>query len=139
MLQTADRVSIVVLVVAALVSGMSVGGSPKAGSVAEQRDDCFSVKLPFPVVRYQGLQSPVARMQCYGGKVRYYAPWDVASKIKVGMTANEVSNLLRVDFSESAGIFFPMYLTDAYLYVGFEDGRVSKLKTGHNGVCLEQR
>ena len=55
------------------------------------------------------------------------------------MTVQEVSELLKVDFSPTQGIFFPCFSADIYLSIHFKDNRVSKINTGQNGTCIGHR
>ena len=63
----------------------------------------------------------------------------VVESIEVGMTAEEVAAILKVDFSLKTGVRFPSWTIDTYLHIAFEDGRVSAVRTGHNGVCVAPR
>ena len=53
------------------------------------------------------------------------------------MTTEQVSGLLKVDFSPTSGIHFPTYFLDQYLHVAFKDGKVTAVRSGHNGRCIE--
>ncbi len=89
-----------------------------------------------PIVRYAGKGTSGVQMRRHEDGV-YYAGAPSVGRVKVGMTTKEVSELLKVDFSPASGIHFPTYHLDLYLHIAFEDGKVSALKTGHNGVCLD--
>ena len=63
----------------------------------------------------------------------------VVESIEIGMTAGAVAAILKVDFSLKTGVRFPSWTIDTYLHIAFEDGRVSDIRTGHNGVCVAPR
>ena len=80
------------------------------------------------VVRYQfDPQDGQTRVLLnHDGSVSYWAPRSIADSIRVGMTASEVSGVLRADFSPEQGIYFPYYDNLLALRIDFKDGRVSK-------------
>lgn len=90
-----------------------------------------------PIIRYQGQQKPVARLLKTDDRLLYSAPSEIMNALKVGMSTDEVSQLLKLDFSEATGIFFPHYSIDRYLKVIFEDGKIADLEIAWNGVCID--
>ncbi len=101
-------------------------------------DQTFEMGLVPPVVHYQGKEpGPIVIRRDENGAT--YSMHPVVNGIKVGMTVQEVSDLLKVDFSPTGGLMFLFYQRDQYLSVSFKDGKVSVLHTGHNGVCLGLR
>jgi hypothetical protein len=87
-----------------------------------------------PIIRYRGEEPSRARIYRSEDGISYAAPRDIMHGFRVGMTTSEVSQLLKLDFSEGTGVLFRFYLMDRYLHVSFEDGRISKISSGHNGV-----
>ena len=102
-------------------------------------DWTFDDGLLAPVVRYTGGKKSKAKMVRAGGMALYSAPRSLMDKIRVGMTSREVSQVLKLDFSETQGIYFHSYSIDSFLNVSFKDGKVAKRSQGHNGVCVRRR
>jgi len=99
-------------------------------------DVVFKRGLIPPIVHYKGKgRSGVILHRDEYGATYSGAPM-VVGAVKVGMTTQQVSDLLKVDFSPVQGLFFPTYYIDMYLSIGFSDGKVSEIRTGHNGVCV---
>ena len=92
-----------------------------------------------PVVHYRGGEAGRASLHKSAHGVSYSAPGDIMAALKVGIATHEVSQLLKLDFSERSGIRFRFYLPDTYLHITFSDGRISERSTGPNGVHLELR
>jgi hypothetical protein len=92
-----------------------------------------------PIIRYHGQEKPVAKIYKSDDRISYGAPREIMDALKVGMTTQEVSEFLRLDFSEATGIFFPCYSMDTYLKVIFEDGKIAHLESAWNGICIERR
>ena len=88
-----------------------------------------------PIVRYTGKGSSGIRVYRTREGVAYSASRAV-QLVKVGMTTEQVSELLKVDFSPTSGIHFPTYYIDQYLHIAFRDGKVSAITIGHNGICI---
>jgi hypothetical protein len=99
----------------------------------------FESGLIPPIVRYQGDDKGKAGVIPHSGRdgVSYQSVSAAAAKIKVGMTTQQVSEIVKVDFSPASGIHFPTYGLDSFLHIAFKDGKVSAITTGHNGICLE--
>lgn len=89
-----------------------------------------------PVVRYVG--TAFSRFRIFRSEygITYDGP---ARAFEVGMTVREVSEILRLDFSEGSGLHFRFYGLDTFLHVAFENGRVSDISTGWNGLDIELR
>ncbi len=89
-----------------------------------------------PIVRYTGKGSAGIKMYRTQDGVNYVGS-PAVTNIKLGMTTEQVSEVLKVDFSPASGIHFPTFHLDLYLHIAFKDGKVSAVKTGHNGICLD--
>jgi hypothetical protein len=92
-----------------------------------------------PVWRYRGptpAKPPVSIFRNDRG-VFYTAHVPVEKLIKVGMTAAEVSEALKVDFSERSGITFPFFTRTRMLHISFADGKVAAMRIGANSVCFQ--
>ena len=100
------------------------------------KDDTFELGFLPPVFRYTGKESSGITLHRSGQGVTYARAPNApeVSEIKVGMTMEEVSNLLKIDFSPSQGLMFWHYQIDEYLHIKFKDNKVSELRTGPNGV-----
>ena len=86
-------------------------------------------------IRYEGPPSDQTTVLTHpNGSVSYIAPNFIMDSIQVGMTAAEVSAILKADFSPENGITFDSYHTYFYLIIRFENGRVSERKIRSNGV-----
>jgi hypothetical protein len=97
------------------------------------RDETYELGFLPPVIRYTGKESSGVVLHRSEEGVSYStAP--VVSQVRIGMTVQEVSDLLKVDFSPFQGLMFHFFRADEFLFVGFKDGRVSELRTGPNGV-----
>lgn len=92
-----------------------------------------------PVVRYRGNAPSRALVHQSEFGVSYSASREIMDGLKVGMTTDETSELLKLDFSEESGIRFNSYRPDTYLHVVFKNGRITERRMGHNGVCLAPR
>ncbi len=98
------------------------------------------VSQPKPeVVRYFGPSADETRMHSFETGVTYSAPHEIMDAIQVGMTTEEVSAILKADFRPDNGITFLHYTADTYLFIEFENGRVSARRRGHNGVDIGLR
>jgi hypothetical protein len=102
------------------------------------RDDTYSMGLITPIVRYKGSDTNGATIHRSRNGASY-SNFRRVGQIKVGMTTEEVSGLLKADFSPKQGVMFLAYQLDQYLFIGFKDDRVSVIRRGHNGVCLASR
>jgi hypothetical protein len=91
------------------------------------------------IIRYTGPESDVTVVHRNEYGASYSSSSEVMNALQVGMTNQEVSDILKADFAPSQGIMFRFYSKDTYLHVGFENGRVSELRRGHNGICLGLR
>ena len=100
------------------------------------RDVKYESGLIPPIVRYVGQGTSGVRLIRTSDGAMYTAAPAVA-QVKIGMTTDQVSQLLKVDFSPTSGIHFPTYHLDQYLHVAFKNGVVSAITRGHNGICLE--
>lgn len=89
-----------------------------------------------PVRRYTGNGTSGITVHRNERGVSYDGSLFSEDDVRVGMTIDEVVQLLKVDVSEKSGIHFPTYHVDMYLHIAFKDGKVSEVSTGHNGVCL---
>lgn len=92
-----------------------------------------------PVVRYRGNEPSRGRIHQSEFGVSYSASPQIMDGLKVGMTTDETSELLKLDFSEESGIRFDFYKPDTYLHVVFKNGRIADRRMGHNGVHLAPR
>lgn len=109
-----------------------VSGKP---ALEERYDEGFIA----PVTRYRGTEPSRCKLHKSEFGVGYSAPRDVADALEVGMTTAEVSELLKLDFSERSGIHFPFYNRDTFLKICFQNGRISERKTGPNGTHWKPR
>jgi len=81
---------------------------------------------------------PTTAISISDNDVSYIALHPVIDRIKVGMTAQEVADILGARISPAMGVMFETYHKDMYLAIVFENGRVSAINTGHNGVCIAE-
>jgi len=99
------------------------------------KDVMFDMGLILPIIRYKGKgTSGIVAHRSTDGVTYSNAP--AVGKVEVGMTVQEVSELLKVDFSPTQGLMFMFYQKDRYLHIGFKDAKVDCVSTGHNGVCI---
>ena len=92
---------------------------------------CDDVETPSPepsadsdIVRYTGPDSDMTGIHRHEYGASYSSPPEVMNAIEVGMTIQEVSEILTADFSPSRGIMFRHDTRETYLHVELEDGRV---------------
>jgi hypothetical protein len=94
-----------------------------------------------PVFRYRGTATtrPATAYNNERGEKFYSSPAGIKINelLKVGMTAQEVSDTLKVDFSEKSGITFPFFTRTLMLRITFADGKIASMRTGDNSVCFE--
>jgi hypothetical protein len=103
----------------------------------EQR---YEDNLAVPVVRYRGKEPSEATIHRSRYGTSYGGPMELMGAFRVGMTTREVSRLLKLDFSEKEGIYFPAYRCEEGLQIDFENGRVSSIHMRPNGsFCEEMR
>jgi antitoxin component YwqK of YwqJK toxin-antitoxin module len=93
--------------------------------------------LRTPIVHYRGKQKSAARLSRNGQSARYSAPRELMGKFHPGMTTTQVSELLRLDFSEADGIAFVGYACDEDLVISFKDHRISEINRMPNGSFCE--
>jgi hypothetical protein len=89
--------------------------------------------LALPIVHYEGKPGE-ATVYRKGERAFYSSPREVTQSIREGMTAAEVSQILKLDFSLSQGVVFPSYRCEEALHVEFQDGRVSRVYELPNGA-----
>jgi hypothetical protein len=71
------------------------------------------------------------------GRVYYAAPPEVMARIRPGMTAQQVADLLGLPVSPAMGVVFPTFLCDEALHVEFRGRRVSRVYKLPNGAhCM---
>jgi hypothetical protein len=71
------------------------------------------------------------------GRVYYDAPRELMARIRPGMTARQVADLLGLPVSPATGVVFPSFLCDEALHVEFRGRRVSRVYTLPNGAhCM---
>jgi hypothetical protein len=107
------------------------------GDLMDEAD--YEDGLIVPVIRYSGEEPGLVTVYRSEFGVDYDAPASIMNAFKVGMSTDEVSGILKLDFSEGTGIRFPSYSIDRYLHIAFQDGKISSITTGWNGVCPEFR
>lgn len=78
-----------------------------------------------PVVRYRGKEPSRAKLRQTEDDNWYEADRAFMDALKVGLTTAEVSELLRLDFSERDGIYFAAYEPRTSLHITFENGRIA--------------
>ena len=79
-----------------------------------------------PVVRYRGKETSRAKLHQTEDNNSYEADRELMDALKVGLTIAEVSELLKLDFSEADGIHFPRYEERTALHISFEKGRIAE-------------
>jgi len=92
-----------------------------------------------PVMRCRAAPTtrPVASLYRNENGVFYTAHAKIEGLVKVGMSSEQVMQVLQVDFSEKSGITFPFYTRTRLLHIGFADGKVATIRTGDNSTCFE--
>ncbi len=93
--------------------------------------------LIVPVIRYKGPPGPAELHFTHDGGIYYSAPDELIHRIRVGMTARQVSDLLRLDVSLKMGVRFSNWRCDEALIVRFEKRRVAKISHLPNGSHCE--
>jgi hypothetical protein len=83
-----------------------------------------------PVIRYGGKEHSRAKLNQTEDDNWYEADRTLMDALKVGLTTAEVSELLRLDFSERDGIYFPTYEPRTSLHITFENGRIVNRDVG---------
>jgi hypothetical protein len=78
-----------------------------------------------PVIRYRGKEPSRAKLHQTQDDNWYEADRTLMDALKVGLTTAEVSELLRLDFSERDGIYFAEYEPRTSLHITFENGRIA--------------
>jgi hypothetical protein len=71
------------------------------------------------------------------GRVYYAAPPELMARIRPGMTARQVANLLGLPVSPGMGVVFPAFRCEEALHVEFRGRRVARVYTLPNGAhCM---
>jgi hypothetical protein len=97
--------------------------------------------LVLPVVRPTvrgGRPAPGASLTpLEDGRVHYAASRELMARIRPGMTARQVADLLGLPVSPAMGVVFPTFLCDEALHVEFRGRRVSRVYRLPNGAhCM---
>lgn len=100
-----------------------------------ESDLVYEDGLITPIIHHVGAQQPQAEVFRSEFGVDYSAPREIVDQLLVGMNTNDVSNLIRTDFSERSGLTFNFYGFETRLQIVFKDGKISERKETWNGTC----
>jgi hypothetical protein len=119
--------------------GLRHGPSREWGEVGAFSEILYEEGFVAPVIRSPGPPAGGFTLHKSELGVTYEGPDRVIRRFEIGMPVSEVSKILRLDLSERTGLHFPFYRIDTFLHVSFENGRVSDIRTGWNGIDYELR
>jgi hypothetical protein len=97
----------------------------------------YDAGLVLPVVRPTRAGGPVPGTSLTpldDGRVYYAAPRELMARIRPGLTARQVANLLGLPVSPAMGVVFPAFRCDEALHVEFRGQRVARVYNLPNGA-----